>query len=265
MISRDRRSTAGAPAAYAVTRAHHADVGRHGAGQHARRLARAAAGGPRDPAGAPRRAAASRCATCSTCCWPTPARRASARATCAPSSPPTGWPSAAWPRWPSATAPERVRGGVRRPARLRRAAHPRRHRRDARRPLRGRRRPSRATASTEGDLWIRVAVTIAGERDDGRLHRHRPDRARATATARPPSPARPSTSWCAASPTRTSRPRRAPSRRSTVVAPGGHAGQRDARRPPWRAATSRPRAASSTRSSRRSATRSRCRPRARAR
>ena len=28
----------------------------------------------------------------------------------------------------------------------------------------------------EGDLWIRVAVTIAGDAHDGRLHRHRSDR-----------------------------------------------------------------------------------------
>ncbi len=93
----------GRVAAYAVTRAHHADIGGMAPGSMpagSRELVqeglvippvRLVAGG--EPV-----------ATCSTCCWPTRAPPWSARATCAPSSPPTAWPSAAWPRWRSGTA-----------------------------------------------------------------------------------------------------------------------------------------------------------------
>ena len=51
---------------------------------------------------------------------------------------------------------------------------------------------------TDEDLWIRVAVTIAGDAHDASTSPGPIRPAPATATARSPSPARPSTSWCAA-------------------------------------------------------------------
>ena len=48
----------------------------------------------------------------------------------------------------------------------------------------------------EGDLWIRVAATIAGDGMTVDFTGTDPP-GRATATARRPSPARPSTSWSA--------------------------------------------------------------------
>ena len=79
-----------------------------------------------------------------------------------------------------------VREALRRAARLRRAPHPRR--RSPRMPD-GRYEAAEALEGdgvTDDDLWIRVAVTIDGDAHDGRLHGHRPRRARATATARRP-------------------------------------------------------------------------------
>ena len=89
--------------------------------------------------------AARRRGTCSTSSSPTRARRASARATSAPSSPPTAWPSAGWPRWPPATAP----GGCARPSArcwTTPSAAPGRRSPPCRTAATRRPRPSRATA-----------------------------------------------------------------------------------------------------------------------
>ena len=170
---------------------------RDGARQHAGRLARAAAGGPGHPAGAARarrRAGARRAGAGA---GQHPHARASARATCGPSSPRTAWPSARLAEVAARHGAGPGAGGLRRAARLRRAAHPRRDRRDARRPLRGRRGPRGRRRDRRRPLDPRGGHDRR-RRHAGGLHRHRPGRARATATARRPSPARPSTSWCAA-------------------------------------------------------------------
>ncbi len=93
-------------------------------------------------------------------CWPTPARRTSARAICAPSSPRTAWPSGACRRWRPATAPRRVRSAfgalfdyAERRTRAAIAAMPD-GRYEAAEALEG-------DGVAEGELWIRVAVTIA--------------------------------------------------------------------------------------------------------
>ena len=80
----------GAVLGYAVTRAHHSDVGGMRPGLDAGGLARALPGGPRHPAACGSCAPASTCRTCSTSCSPTSARRTCAAATCAPRSPRTG-------------------------------------------------------------------------------------------------------------------------------------------------------------------------------
>ena len=236
---------------------------RDGAGQHARGLARAPAGGPGDPAGAPRarRRAGVRRAR------PGPrqhaARRASARATCGPSSPPTAWPSGAWPRSPRATAP----AGCARPSArcwttpsAAPAPRSRRCRTAATRPAEA----LEGDGVTDDDLWIRVAVTIAG---DGMTVDFTGTDPQGPGNCNcPPAVTRSAVYFVVRCVTDPDIPASA-----GAFAPGGGASRprgpwsTPARRPPSPGATSRPRAASSTPSSRPWARRSTCPPRGRGR
>ena len=153
--------------------------------------------------------------------------RAARRPRCAARERPSRPPRPAWPPRGSAgsgcgSCAERhrrgaLRGGLRRGARLRRAAHARLPRRAARR-----RRPrvGRARGTRDGDLAIRLRATVDGDALTLDFT-GTPPSTRATSTARSRSPTRPATSPCASSPTPTSR--RAPARtaRSTVIAPPG--------------------------------------------
>ena len=150
-------------AAYAVTRAHHADVGGMAPGSMPAgsrellqeglvippvRLARRRRGGgrrARHPARQHPHAGRARGRRPRPARRPPPGRAAPGRG----GRPPRRRPRARGVRRPARTTPSGA-PGPRSPTCRTAATRPR--------------RPSRATASTEGDLWIRVAVTIAGDR-----------------------------------------------------------------------------------------------------
>ena len=125
------------------------------------------------PAGAARRGG-ELTTTCSSCCSPTCARPTCAAATCARRSPPTGSRERRLGELVERRGRDVVEAGVRRGARLRRAAHARGARASS--PdgaLRGRAARSRATASPTRTSRSRCAVTIDGDDAADRLRGHR--------------------------------------------------------------------------------------------
>ena len=139
---------------------------RRGAGQHARRLAHARGRGRGDPAHAAldrRGARATSPAACAT--------RASARPTCAPSSPPAARAASAWPRWSSASASTPSGPASRRrsttPSAARAPASPSSTDGDAR-------GDATCSRAADGDLELqRDARRSTGDEIDARLHRLR--------------------------------------------------------------------------------------------
>ena len=147
---------------FAVTRAHHSDVGGMSPGSMpAGSTSTTRRGSCCRPCGSSARARSS--TTSSTSCWPTSAPRTSGAATCGRSSPRTRAPRSAWTSSWSAAAATRVLGGLRRGPALRRAPRARGDRRAARRHVRG----------EDG---------ARGRRRDGRTTCRSPSRSRSTAT-----------------------------------------------------------------------------------
>ena len=109
----------------------------------------------------------------SPCCSPTPARRPSARATCARSSRRTASPSGACSEVAERHGAGRVRAAFDGPLRLRRAPHPRGDRRDARRALRGG-RGAGGRRRRRGEPLDPGGGDDRGRLHDGRFRRHRP-------------------------------------------------------------------------------------------
>ena len=241
-----RRSTLdGEVLGYAVTRAHHSDVGGMRAGLDARRLARDLAGGARHPAGAARargRAGRRRArpASSPTCARRT-MRRGDLRAQIAANR---------LAERRLAELVERRGRDVVRAAFDEVLAYAERRtrealRRAARRPLRGRGR-DRGRRRHDDDIPIAVAVTIEGDELRDRLRRAPPTRWRATSTAR--SAVTRSACYFAL---RVLLPGDVPANAGAyaplaIEAPEGSPRQRAAARPRWSPATSRPASGSPT-------------------
>ena len=165
---------------FAVSRAHHADVGgmsppacRPGSPSSTRR------GSSSRPCGSTTRSAPS--------CWPTCATLTSGAATCAPRSPPPAGGAADRRAVPSARARAGLRGDGRALTRTPSGASAPR----SRKLPDGRYEADTSRGDRRARVEIQAAVTIAGDSVDDRLRTgHRPARRR-TSTARSRSPARP--------------------------------------------------------------------------
>ncbi len=208
-------------AGYAVTRAHHSDVGGMSPGSmpaDSRDIWQEGLVIPPLAARARRRA---RRRTCSTCCWPTCARRSCGAATCARRSPPNrvaeqrgspSWSSgaaASWSRPPSPRcSPTRSGARARRSPRMPDGTYA------AQGEIEG-------DGVVDEDIPIAVAVDRRRRRAADRLRGHLRSRWRATSTARSRSRARPACSRCASCSRATCRPTRARSRPLTIAAPEG--------------------------------------------